>query len=205
MHKRVAIKQWQNPRLVVPVILLLLLFFVAGIFARRGFFDSEIALLRWVYAWPHWLLSAFFVITQFGSGWALIVSCAVVVWKRSVSEGLLLALSSFFVLLAIEIAKQLVARPRPYAVFSDIARRDTLTHGGFGFPSGHATIAVFLACYLATLLPRRHRPWLLLGVFLIGLSRLYLGMHNLLDVIGGACLGGAIGLLVYGPKLLAKK
>src|SRR5687767_1605020 len=59
-------------------------------------------------------------------------------------------------------AKDLVERPRPTAVLNGITLRDSEATG-FGFPSGHATMAFALAMVLHPLLPSRWRwaPWAL--------------------------------------------
>ena len=72
--------------------------------------------------------------------------------------------------------------------------------GGYSFPSGHAAASVLLAGALIWLagragLPRRPRLVLgsvLLGwAFLVGLSRLYLGVHWVSDVVGSWLLAAA--------------
>jgi len=70
--------------------------------------------------------------------------------------------------------------------------------GGYGFPSGHTSIAVAVWGGLALLFKRK---WLtILGVVLIALiplSRLYLGRHFLADIVGGYFLGGVLLFLFY--------
>jgi undecaprenyl-diphosphatase len=56
------------------------------------------------------------------------------------------------------------------------------------FPSGHTTTSFACATVLSALVPRLRVPALLLAVA-IGYSRLYVGVHYPLDVIGGAVLG----------------
>jgi undecaprenyl-diphosphatase len=56
------------------------------------------------------------------------------------------------------------------------------------FPSGHATTSFACATVLAALVPRARIPALLLAAA-IAYSRLYVGVHFPLDVIGGAVLG----------------
>ena len=68
---------------------------------------------------------------------------------------------------------------------------------GFSFPSAHTSMSLavygFLALIIARELPQRHRwlPYTTAGVvvFCIALSRLYLGIHWLSDVLAGLALG----------------
>ena len=95
--------------------------------------------------------------------------------------------------------KQLVERPRPPAGLA-------LSHAtGFAFPSGHATDAAAVYGMLAVLLARSGRPAARVAawagaaalVALVGLSRLYLGVHWLSDVVAGAALGIAWLLAIF--------
>jgi membrane-associated phospholipid phosphatase len=82
--------------------------------------------------------------------------------------------------------------PRP-----DLAlRMDFEVGDSFGLPSGHAQIAVVIWFWLAWEL-KRAWAWLVSGVVVAGIifSRLYLGAHDVEDVLGGSLLGIATLLL----------
>ncbi len=81
-------------------------------------------------------------------------------------------------------AKQLFARERP-SLWESIAPESS-----FSFPSGHAMGSMTLACVLVLL--AWHTPWrwpvlcaLSLVVALVGLSRVYLGVHYPSDILAG--------------------
>jgi undecaprenyl-diphosphatase len=89
-------------------------------------------------------------------------------------------------------------RPRPDLV-AHLAEVHSLS-----FPSGHAMLSAIMYLTLGVLIARsRTEPWLkayILGCaialsFLIGLSRVYLGVHWPTDVLAGWCLGGAWAIL----------
>lgn len=73
----------------------------------------------------------------------------------------------------------------------------------FGFPSGHTTTAFALAGALSQAFPAG-APFFYLLAVLAGVARLYDRSHFVADVIGGALLGSAAGLLIartlLGPR-----
>lgn len=85
--------------------------------------------------------------------------------------------------------------PRPYWIDERVAAYSAET--GFGMPSGHSMSAASLWGLMARLF--KHRWFTVAAVvviFLIGLSRIYLGMHFLSDVLVGWLLGALL-LLAY--------
>jgi undecaprenyl-diphosphatase len=63
------------------------------------------------------------------------------------------------------------------------------------FPSGHAATSFACATVLAALVPRAAPAFYVLALA-IGYSRVYVGVHWPLDVVGGAVLGIATALLL---------
>jgi membrane-associated phospholipid phosphatase len=82
--------------------------------------------------------------------------------------------------------------PRPYWLDSRVKTFTTkpVVATSYSFPSGHATIGTSLWVYAASAL---NKPWAwIVGVtiaLLICVSRIYLGMHYISDVVAGFCLG----------------
>lgn len=84
--------------------------------------------------------------------------------------------------------KNLVQRPRPPV-------GDAVAHeSSWSFPSGHAMMSIIVFGLIAVVLVWNtgHRWWLLLAgmaSLVIGISRLYLGVHWLSDVLAGWLIG----------------
>jgi len=99
-----------------------------------------------------------------------------------------------FVALAVILSRGLFAeiirffyyRPRPPVILSIEPLIDLSSSGSF--PSGHATIFFALAGAMF-LLNRRWGLWFFGGAILIGIARIFVGVHWPLDIVGGLVVG----------------
>jgi len=88
--------------------------------------------------------------------------------------------------------KQWIGRERPSEVYPLPKPLVRAPHDG-SFPSGHATASFACATVLAFYAPRAAPRFFLLAAA-IAWSRVYVGVHYPLDVLGGAVLGIAIAI-----------
>lgn len=91
------------------------------------------------------------------------------------------------------VLKPLFGSLRPEFVLNGITVYE-MTSDFYSFPSSHSAVAFSGAVILSAVLPRYRKGFYVLAS-LIGLSRLYLGVHFPLDIIVGAVVGYGIGKL----------
>jgi undecaprenyl-diphosphatase len=91
--------------------------------------------------------------------------------------------------------KEAVDRPRPPVDDPATVQAAVAVPSSPSFPSGHATTTFAAATAIAILVPRLRVPALALAV-LVGLSRIYLGVHYTIDVLAGAALGAGVGAVI---------
>jgi undecaprenyl-diphosphatase len=145
---------------------------------------------------PDALFPAFWVVMQGGNVLAIGVAAAVVAATRRFWLAANLAITGVGVWLAARWIKAQVGRGRPVDLLPDPHLRGH-HDSGLGFVSGHAAVAVAIATMIAPYLGRRARWIAFLLAFLVCVSRMYVGAHLPLDVVGGAALGWAAGSLVH--------
>jgi len=90
-----------------------------------------------------------------------------------------------------KLVKQMVRRPRPASLLPGTACRGREA-AGLGYLSGHAGVAVALGAAALPRLGPAGRALALSVIPVVGLTRVYVGAHLPLDVVGGAALGLAV-------------
>ena len=141
-------------------------------------------------------------ITELGSTGAVTVVALVTLlvgfligpWRHGLAGALTIGAAS----LANQAVKAFISRQRP-----DLLEPIVVEHG-FSFPSGHALLSMVAYGVLAVLITRSRVPWmarqvivagLAVLILLIGLSRVWLGVHYPTDVLAGWTAGAVIVLL----------
>lgn len=94
-----------------------------------------------------------------------------------------------------ELLKRLVARTRPFDAFLDL-KPLVGRPGGDSFPSGHTGAAFAFSWVVFRTQPKKYGIPALVLAALMGISRLYVGVHYPTDVLGGMLTGIVIGELM---------
>lgn len=158
-----------------------------------------------------WLDQLVIGLSNLGDGIWVPIFCVVLCFFRY-KYAVVLAVIGLLQLVIVAFLKQIVfhGSPRPL-VYLDAGSLNNLVEGIRihhlnSFPSGH-TVTAFSICLLLALLINRKSAavGLALLAFLIGLSRVYLAQHFLVDVLAGALLGTLLSGSCYALALRSTK
>lgn len=127
-----------------------------------------------------------------------ILLVAILYIKKYYREAMFLAITMSTCGIAMPLLKNIFSRERP-----DFYRLIEIS--GYSFPSGHTTSATTMYLTLAIILISIKKELnkyfvfsiAVLGIVIIGSSRIYLGVHYPTDVMAGICLGISIVSTVY--------
>lgn len=191
-----------------------LLWLVDGIAEDRGLVALDHAVFAQLRTSRQgWLDVAMIAITELGGARvSVVVGVAVfawLAWRRAWAAAAYWAIALLGARACVMALKFGLQRHRPASIYSGLE--------SYSFPSGHATNSMVTYGFLAFLICLR-QPWRVrvpvlalttVAVAAIGLSRLYLGMHWLSDVLAGFVLGlawiallGTAYLMLHAPARL---
>lgn len=122
-----------------------------------------------------------------GAGVLLLITLLLFVFIKNKKLDVCIGVNLIIITIFNQVFKAIVQRPRP------IENR-IISETGYSFPSGHSMVSMAFYGYLIYLIYKyiknKYLKWTLIVIFsililLIGLSRIYLGVHYISDVIGG--------------------
>ncbi len=126
-------------------------------------------------------------------------------WRGSKREAFHTVLLLFLAAISTDALKAIFRRTRPVplkeAGFSKKIAELAGRFSRYSFPSGHSATIGAIAGYFAGFVEKRKKAFLVVLVCLVALSRIYLGMHYLSDVIVGVVLGALIGRFVFYERM----
>jgi undecaprenyl-diphosphatase len=147
------------------------------------------------------------VITQSGNGWILVPILALILYRV---EGVWLShrfivISATIILggIMVVIIKNIIGRRRPLSAFrEDIKNGKVTVHTVLerarkkSFPSGHSQTALAAFVAITWFWAGWYTPLLFVWSLVVSFSRIYLGIHFPVDVVGGALLGAIMSVLI---------
>ena len=182
----------KNIRWILVIICLIIFFLIL-----EDVLDKEIEQLdNMIYTWLSNIIKEPIttfakIITTMGAGYVIIPLCILSViyfWKKKEANYIVINLITIF--LSNQLLKRIVERPRPegFRIVEEL---------GYSFPSGHSMVSMafygLFIYFIYKKVKNKYIKWtsiilLALLIILIGLSRIYLGVHYASDVLAGFLL-----------------
>lgn len=179
---------------------------------ESALYSIDVAILRWVNeGWSCPFLDRFFPYITNYHHFGILISLLLIsllIWGGKKGRWVVLALVITVILtdqVSAHVVKPFIDRVRPCNALTGVLTPDDKPTS-YSFPSSHATNIGGSMTLLALAYP----PWAwlcALVAFLVGLSRVYLGVHYPSDVMAGWLLGISIGWgmwKIFGPLALGK-
>jgi undecaprenyl-diphosphatase len=128
----------------------------------------------------------------------LILLALIVIFMKKKKVASYIVINTGLCVLVNQIAKRIFRRARPIGVA-------LIEQGGFSFPSGHSMVALAFYGYIIYLIRKsklskiqKNISTIILGliIVLVGISRIYLGVHFASDVLAAYCLSTAFLVII---------
>ena len=190
-----------NFKILITVVILTFLFLSQGYTNILKPFDLKI--ISYIQSLENEYLTVFYkmitiIADTYQSAIITILLVTFLYFKKHYREALFLAITMTTCGLAMPLLKNIFRRERP-----NFYRLIEIS--GYSFPSGHTTSAttmyLTLAIILLSIMKKLNKYFVfsiaVLGIVIIGSSRIYLGVHYPTDVMAGICLGISIVSTVY--------
>ena len=161
----------------------------------ESFYPFELAITHFLQNLGTWLLPVMRLFTFLGNEEFYMLVMPILYWCVDAVLGLRIGTMLVLSGTLNGITKLVFKGPRPYWVDKTVTAH--ISESSFGLPSGHAMNAMSVWGLLATSIRKKgFRAVLIALIILIGVSRIYLGVHFTSDVLVG-WLVGAIILMLY--------
>ena len=190
-----------NFKILITVVILTFLFLSQGYTNILKPFDLKI--ISYIQSLENEYLTVFYkmitiIADTYQSAIITILLVTFLYFKKHYREALFLAITMTTCGLAMPLLKNIFSRERPNF-------HRLIEISGYSFPSGHTTSAttmyLTLAIILLSIMKKLNKYFVfsiaILGIVIIGSSRIYLGVHYPTDVMAGICLGISIVSTVY--------
>ena len=185
-------------KIIISLLALFLLDLFLVLSNNIAWFDN--AIYKFIISFKNDTLTDIFKFISFLSSTKVIILfniiIAIIVLLSKRTNLLLITISSISSGVINNLVKYIIKRDRPFGIA-------LVNETFYSFPSGHSMISVlFYGMIIYMLIEKNVKykkiiiPLIIIYILLVGISRIYLGVHYASDVFGGYLLGGSILLML---------
>lgn len=179
-------KYW---KIIILFIFLSIFTFLASGVVREKLHNFDTTIYQFIIQFKtFWLTNTFKIITSFSNSICLLLLCLIAIFIfNNKQKAAYLFLNLVNICILNTLLKEIFSRSRPFELM-------LIEENGYSFPSGHSMASMAFYGFIIYLISQSkwNKKWkyifyfvLCLLIFLIGLSRIYLGVHYASDVIAG--------------------
>lgn len=193
-----------NRKNILYLFLTIFLIVITSILMNSSFYDMIITFDKKIISSVSYIVNTYYtnffsILTNFGDWYIpIVIIVCILLFIKNKTYFYILASGYVFSGLIVFVSKMLTQRPRPNFALIEIPK-------SFSFPSGHTLTSIVFYITLWYLLTYKSNKKVkiltfiltIVLVLLIGVSRIYLGVHYFSDVIGGIILSIPILTIIF--------
>lgn len=188
---RHRLSAYRNPIYIVYAMLGIVIFLFGWLIVRGGVGSLETYVFRFFNELPSFLTPIVMLISLFGTIGFVLVATFISLLRRHYAHALKFLLAGVMAWLIVKWLKTYALRARPSEILPNVRLREKLD-SVIGYPSGHAAVVTALGVVAYMYVPKKYHRIITIIIIAVCISRLFLGMHLPMDVIGGFGVGLAI-------------